>query len=112
MPQPPPAPRLRGETMLRGIPSIKLFARFGLLAALTLTGWLSAAYNAEAHDYPWCVAATRFSGDDCAYVSREQCQMSAFGRGTCIRNYAVPDPAEKPVKGKRERGRRTDRSGQ
>lgn len=80
------------------MPATKSVAKLSLLAALTLTGWLSAAYNAEAHDYPWCVAATRFSGDDCAYVSREQCQMSAFGRGTCIRNYAVPDPAEKAVK--------------
>jgi len=76
-----------------------------LFAALALTGGLLFSLSAQAHDYPWCVAATRFSGDDCAYVSREQCQLSAFGRGTCIRNYAVPDPAEKPAKAKREKRR-------
>ena len=83
--------------------------RAGLFAALALTGVLVVSTSAQAHDYPWCVAATRFSGDDCAYVSREQCQLSAFGRGTCIRNYAVPDPAEKPVKAKR--GKRRGHSG-
>lgn len=74
-----------------------------MMAVLTFAGCAFDARVAEAHDYPWCVAATRFSGDDCAYVSREQCQLSAFGRGTCIRNYAVPDPAEKPPKVKQQR---------
>ena len=77
--------------------------RASLFAALALTGGLLFSSSAQAHDYPWCVAATRFSGDDCAYVSREQCQLSAFGRGTCIRNYAVPDPAEKPAKAKQRK---------
>ena len=69
---------------------------------------LSAAFPgaAVARDYPWCVASTSFSGQDCSFVTKAQCDISAFGFSYCIRNSAVE---ETPPPEQRRRAKRVSR---
>jgi hypothetical protein len=60
----------------------------------------------SAQSYPWCLVSARKSGaTSCAFVSREQCMMSAGGNaGHCIANPAYAsarEPARKPYRPER-----------
>jgi len=67
------------------------------IAAITLV----ATSASSAQNYPWCFVSARKSGaTSCAFISREQCMLSAGGNGGhCIANpgYAsAREPARKP----------------
>ncbi len=65
--------------------------RVMLVSLAGLGALLAAAPEAQAHDYPWCVASTVDVPQDCAYTTKAQCDATASGYSYCIRNYAIPD---------------------
>jgi hypothetical protein len=79
---------------------------------LTLAGLAVAAATAaapstgNAQNYAWClVNDLKFGSTSCAFVSREQCMMSAGGNvGHCVAN-----PAYAAVREPRRRPHRSDR---
>ena len=77
------------------------------LAAFTIAATtLAATCASSAQSYPWCLVTARKSGaTSCAFVSREQCMLSAGGNaGHCIANPAYAsarEPARKPYRGDR-----------
>jgi hypothetical protein len=67
---------------------------------------LASVCGAKAQNYAWClVNDLKFGSTSCAFVSREQCMMSAGGNvGHCIANPAYASPRESA-----RRTRRPDR---
>ena len=72
--------------------------RAGLVSfSAAIAGLLFAAMSplsAQAHDYPWCVASQHGTAQDCLFRTKAQCDATASGYGTCIRNYAVSEMPE------------------
>jgi hypothetical protein len=72
------------------------------LAAFTIAAiTLATTCTGNAQNYAWClVNDLKFGSTSCAFVSREQCMMSAGGNvGHCIANpayVAAREPARKP----------------
>jgi len=72
------------------------------VAGLAIAAAMAAASSTvNAQNYAWClVNDLKFGSTSCAFVSREQCMMSAGGNvGHCIANPAYAsarEPARKP----------------
>ena len=66
------------------------------LALLAAAFSMVAPRSAAAQDYPWCVASQHGAAQHCLFRAKEQCDATASGYGTCIRNYAVPEVSEAP----------------
>ncbi len=69
----------------------------GILTVLTLAG---AIQPAAAYDYPWCAYYSgRTGGENCGFVSFEQCRWTVSGAGGfCAQNpfYAAAQSTARP----------------
>jgi hypothetical protein len=75
--------------------------QIGLAAFAIAAITLATTCASSAQNYAWClVNDLKFGSTSCAFVSREQCMMSAGGNvGHCIANPAYAsarEPARKP----------------
>jgi hypothetical protein len=73
------------------------FLGTAMLAATIAIG----SRSGVAQNYPWCLVNDQKGSTSCAFVSRDQCLLSAGGNvGHCIANPAAsrsfPEPARKP----------------
>jgi len=72
-----------------------------LIGALMLAATTMGPRFAVAQNYPWCLVNNQKGTTSCAFVSREQCQLSTGGNiGYCIANPGTPSPRA-PVRGPR-----------